>query len=61
MAIKIEFDSSYNPIQPVIVLATKSGKRLGALPAKDTLLKDCMNDAAKISFSVNKEEFIRTN
>lgn len=60
MAIKIEFDSSYNPIPPVIVLATKSGKRLGALPAKDILLKDCMNDAANISFSVNKEDFIRT-
>ena len=61
MAIKIEFDSSYNPIPPVIVLATKSGKRLGALPANDILLKDCMNDAANISFSVNKEDFIRTN
>ena len=61
MAIKIEFDSSYNPIPPVIVLATKSGKRLGALPAKDILLKDCMNDVANISFSVNKEDFIRTN
>lgn len=60
MAIKIEFDSSHNPIPPVIVLATKSGKRLGALPAKNILIKDCMNDAANVSFSVNKIDFIKT-
>lgn len=60
MAIKIEFDSSHNPIPPVIVLATKSGKRLGALPAENILIRDCMNDAASVSFSVNKSDFIKS-
>ena len=60
MAIKIEFDSSHNPIPPVIVLATKSGKRLGALPAENILIRGCMNDAASVSFSVNKSDFIKS-
>lgn len=60
MAIKIEFDSSHNPIPPVIVLATKSGKRLGALPAENILIRGCMNDAASVSFSVNKADFIKS-
>lgn len=61
MAIKIEFDNAYNPIPPVIALATKSGKRLGALPANSIIIKDCMNNAAEVSFSVNKSDFVRSH
>lgn len=61
MAIKIEFDNAYNPIPPVIVLATKSGKRLGAIPANSIIIRDCMNDAAEVSFSVNKSDFVHSH
>lgn len=60
MAIKIGFDNSNVPITPVVVLATKSGKRLGALPAYNIIVRDCMNDASEISFSVNKNDFTKT-
>lgn len=54
MAMKIRFDSSHNPIQPVIVLATKSGERLDVIPADNIIVKDCMSDAGSMSFTVDR-------
>lgn len=54
MAMKIKFDSTRNPISPVIVLATKSGERIGAIPAGNIIAQDSMNNGGSLSFTVNK-------
>ena len=54
MAIKINFDSTHNPEKPTLVLATRSGLKLGGLRAKGISIKDCQNDAAEISFEIKK-------
>lgn len=55
MAIKIEFDAAGNPEQPTILLAKKSGEKLGMINAKEIEIADNLNDAAELSFSVYKE------
>lgn len=50
MSIKIRFDSNNKPIEPTIVLATRAGKLLGALPAVNLKTKDGIKDN-KISYS----------
>lgn len=56
MAVKIRFDPSGNPEFPTIILATKSGKKLGELSKHNITVKDCLNSAAEITFTVNKFE-----
>ena len=53
MAIKIKFDSTYNPIAPTLVLATRSGDKLGVLPAIGVDLCDNLQ-YPELSFKVQK-------
>lgn len=54
MAIKINFDAAYNPDYPTFVLAKKNGDKLGVLNSTSIGVKDAMNDASEISFTVHK-------
>lgn len=55
MAIQIKFDEAHNPIEPTIVLAARSGKKLGKLCAQNIVLKASMS-GDDISFKVDKAE-----
>lgn len=54
MAIKLVFDSANNVITPTLVLATKSGRKLGDIPASNLTLTDSMNSYSEMSFTVSK-------
>lgn len=54
MNIKIDFDSSCNPEIPTFILANRSGNKLGKINAINIIAKDNLNNAAEISFVVNK-------
>lgn len=54
MAIQINFDSENNVRCPTFVLATRSGKKLGYIPATNVTFKDGLNTYSETSFSVNK-------
>lgn len=59
MALKIEFEkygdqTVYNPQRPTFVLMTRSGKKIGILPANDEDVKSCMNSSDEVSFTVHK-------
>ena len=55
MTVRIEFDASGNPELPTIILARKSGEKLGMIDAVQTELNGSLNDAAELSFKVYKE------
>ncbi|MCI8371077.1 MAG: tail fiber domain-containing protein [Lachnospiraceae bacterium] len=54
MALHINFDPAGRPEIPTIILADKSGKKLGELCVQGLILKDCLNSAAEITFDVHK-------
>ena len=54
MAIEIKFDASGNPEQPTVILAKKNGDKIGILNAVEINVRDSMNDADEISFTVYK-------
>lgn len=54
MAVKIKFDSNYNPIQPTFVLAHRDGRLIGELPAYNVHLSDTLTDGSTLSFQVDK-------
>lgn len=54
MAVQIQFDETHNPMAPTIVLATRSGRKLGAIPAVNIVFKDKMNDGYEMSFTVHR-------
>lgn len=56
MAINIKFDLAGNPEPPTIILATRSGQKLGQLEVEQESieLSDKFNDASEISFTLNK-------
>lgn len=56
MAVKINFDSMYNPIQPTIVLATKGGQKLGVIPNDEFVFRDSMLESSELSFKVDKRD-----
>lgn len=56
MAIKLKFDDAHNAIDPTIVLTTRTGRRLGQIPAYDISYKDCLNDSSEMVFRVNKSD-----
>lgn len=56
MAIKLKFDSANNVIWPTFVLASRNGRKLGAIPAYDIQLKDAMNSYSDLTFKVYKKE-----
>lgn len=57
MAIKIEFDSSHNVIEPTMVLAQKSGKLLGSIQCHKIKLKESLNSPADFYFEVYKADY----
>lgn len=54
MAINIKFDLNGNPEMPTIILATRSGEKLGQLDARDIELSDKLVGACEITFTLNK-------
>lgn len=54
MAVRIKFDNTHNAIQPTFVLATRSGKRLGSVPAYNISITDNFNSSFELSFCVQK-------
>ncbi len=58
MAVKIRFDSTHNPIEPTLVLATRSGRKLGKLPALNLKFGNRLNDISELFFRVNKVDCI---
>lgn len=54
MAVQIKFDNTHNVIPPTLVLTTRSGRRLGQIPAYNLQFKDGMNESSEITFRVNK-------
>lgn len=54
MALKINFDSSFNPEKPTLILATKNGNKIGQLDAKNIVVRDNMNEPSEIKFCVYK-------
>ncbi len=54
MNIKINFDSAGNPEIPTLILANRSGNKLGKINAINIIAKDSLNNPAEISFIVNK-------
>lgn len=54
MAVRIKFDNTHNVLQPTFVLATRSGKRLGAIPAYDIKSTGNFNSVFEVTFSVQK-------
>lgn len=54
MAVRIEFDSTYNVQSPTFILATRNGNKLGVLPAYNIVFKDKLNSYSELSFKINK-------
>lgn len=54
MGAKIKLNSMNEIDLPTLVLATRSGKKLGAVPAQNIVFKDSLNSYSEISFSVDK-------
>ena len=55
MSVKIKFDRNHNPIQPTLILSTKSGKKLGYIPAVNISITDNFNEPFDLEFQVYKE------
>lgn len=54
MAIKLTFDPSHNVYPPTFALATRSGRKLGSIPATGIHCKDNLSSHAELMFSVHK-------
>ena len=54
MAIKLEFDSAKNVKSPTIVLAKRSGKKLGIIQAHNIRFTDNLNSYNSLDFKVSK-------
>lgn len=54
MAITIKFDKENNVIQPTLVLATRSDRKLGVIPAYSINVSDNFNSNFELTFSVSK-------
>ncbi len=53
MAVRIKFDNTHNVIQPTFVLATRSGHKLGSIPATNITVSDSFNSRFDLEFQVN--------
>ena len=51
---QLKFDSTHNAIPPAFVLATRSGRKLGAVPAQNIQFNDRLNAYSEFSFKVYK-------
>lgn len=59
MALHIKFDSTHNAYPPTFILATRSGKKLGAIPAKSIVVREALDECmeyVELRFSVYKKE-----
>lgn len=56
MGVRINFDSTHNAQSPTFVLATRSGRKLGQLPACNIVFKDTLNSYSEIFFRVYKAD-----
>ena len=54
MAINIKFDLANNPEMPTIILANRSGNKLGKLDVRDIELNDKFNGTSEMTFTLNK-------
>lgn len=54
MAVKIKFDNTHNVISPTFVLATRSGRKLGVIPATNITVSDAFNSRFELEFEVHK-------
>lgn len=54
MAVRIKFDNTHNVISPTFVLATRSGRKLGAIPAVNVSVSDSFNSRFELEFRVEK-------
>lgn len=54
MAIKIKFDPNHQAISPTFVLVTKSGRKLGSIPAHNIKFDARMKDFCEVFFDVTK-------
>lgn len=61
MAVKINFDSTHNVIEPTLVLATRNGSKIGKLPAYNIVFKEGLNTYSELSFRVNKVDCKKNN
>lgn len=56
MPVRIKFDSTHNVIQPTFVLATRSGHKLGAIPAANISVSDNFNSSFELEFEVSQQD-----
>lgn len=56
MAVKIGFDETHNVLTPTLVLATRSGKKLGPIPATAITFTDNLVTYSELGFQVHKED-----
>ena len=61
MAIKVNFDIDNNPIQPRLILATRSGNRIRELPIDKVVFRDSFVSGSEFTFVVHKEECVDKN
>ena len=54
MAVKIKFDNTNNAIAPTFILATRSGDRIGYIPAREIRIIDNLNSYFELNFQVDK-------
>lgn len=58
MAIRINFDSTHNVQSPTYILVTRSGRKLGKLPAYNITFKSTMGRYSEIFFRINKADCV---
>ena len=54
MAVKVNFDTTHNVETPTLVLAKRSGDKLGAIPAVNIVYKETLTLGSELSFRVYK-------
>ena len=58
MAIKIQFDSANNPVQPRLILTTRNGDRIHEIPMNEIKFREGLNSGSEFSFIVYKERCV---
>lgn len=56
MAVKISFDNTHNALPPTFILASRSGRKLGKVPAYNIAFRDALNSRSELSFRVSKND-----
>lgn len=58
MAIKIQFDSASNPVQPRLILTTRNGNRIHEIPMNEVKFREGLNTGSEFSFIVYKDRCV---